>query len=324
MAWKGMDRYMKIVFMGTPDFAVPALQALAAAGHEVLLAITQPDKKKGRGKAVQYPPVKEAALALGIPVLQPVRIREEEWIRRLQEYKPDLGVVSAFGQILPKEILEWPRLGCINIHASLLPKYRGAAPIQQCIIDGEQRSGVTIMQMDEGLDTGAMLAKTEVLLDEEETGGSLHDKLSAAGARLLIDTLPALEAGTVAAVPQEDEKSTYAGMLKKEMGNIDWTRPAVEIERLIRGLNPWPSAYTSFRGKTLKLWRAKVVEMDESKAVSAGEVLAVTKQALVIATGSGALSILELQLEGKKRMDIESFLRGYPVSVGEQLEHISK
>lgn len=309
---------MKIIFMGTPDFSVPSLEALVEAGHEVILAVTQPDKQKGRGKAVQFPPVKEVALARNIPVIQPVRIREEQWIEELKKYDADIAVVIAFGQILPKEILDMPRLGCINVHASLLPKYRGAAPIQQSIIDGEKETGVTIQQMAEGLDTGDMISKVVVPIEEDETGGSLFDKLAKEGAELLINTLDTLENGTATFEKQDDSLSSYVGMIKKDMGNVDWTKSAVAIERLIRGLNPWPSAYTKLNGKTLKLWEAKVLP-EVSKDAVPGQVQEVSKTSFVVATGEGALEITSLQLEGKKRMDTESFLRGYKVEVGQML-----
>ena len=251
---------MRIVFMGTPDFSVPALRALVEAGHEVAAVVTQPDKPKGRGKEVQMTPVKQAALEYKLPVYQPVKVKTPEFTAVLRELAPQVIVVIAFGQILSKEILEIPPLGCINIHASLLPKYRGAAPIQWCVIDGEKESGVTTMMMDVGLDTGDMLEKAVVPIEEKETGGSLHDKLSLAGGSLILSTLEKLENGTLVRTPQRDEDSCYAKMLTKSLGDIDWSMPAVSIERLIRGLNPWPSAYTKWNGKTVKLWSADVLE----------------------------------------------------------------
>lgn len=245
---------MKVIFMGTPDFAVGTLEALIEAGHEILLVVTQPDKPKGRGGKMQYTPVKEVAMTHDIPVFQPKKIREQECIDKLREYQADVCVVVAFGQILPKEILEMTPYGCINVHASLLPKYRGAAPIQWAVIDGEKVSGVTTMQMDEGLDTGDMILKTEVPLDEKETGGSLFDRLSAEGANLCVKTLKALEDKTATWTPQGHTTTSYAKMLTKDFGNIDWSKSAVSIERLIRGLNPWPSAYTDWQGKTMKIW----------------------------------------------------------------------
>ena len=309
---------MRIVFMGTPDFSVPALEALVEGGHEVVAAITQPDKPKGRGKAVLMTPVKEKAMELGIPVYQPVKVREPEFVEKLRQMEPDAIVAVAFGQILPKSILEIPRYGCVNIHASLLPKYRGAAPIQWAVIDGERESGVTTMFMNEGLDTGDMLEKEAVTLDPKETGGSLHDKLSAIGGRLILSTLKGLEDGTLKGTPQTDEGTCYAKMLKKSLGDIDWTMDAAAIERLIRGLNPWPSAYTCLHGKTLKIWDGDVLEREYG--VEPGTVAEVAKDRLVVQTGQGSLAIRSLQLEGKKRMDAGDFLRGYAVEAGTRLE----
>lgn len=309
---------MRIVFMGTPDFSVPALEALVEGGHEVVAAITQPDKPKGRGKAVLMTPVKEKAMELGIPVYQPVKVREPEFVEKLRQMEPDAIVVVAFGQILPKSILEIPRYGCVNIHASLLPKYRGAAPIQWAVIDGERESGVTTMFMNEGLDTGDMLEKEAVTLDPKETGGSLHDKLSAIGGRLILSTLKGLEDGTLKGTPQTDEGTCYAKMLKKSLGDIDWTMDAAAIERLIRGLNPWPSAYTCLHGKTLKIWDGDVLEREYG--VEPGTVAEVAKDRLVVQTGQGSLAIRSLQLEGKRRMDAGDFLRGYAVEAGTRLE----
>ena len=231
---------MKIIFMGTPDFSVGTLEALVEAGHEVVLAVTQPDKPKGRGKAMQFPPVKEAAVELGIKVYQPRRVREPECVEYLRKYNADIIVVVAFGQILPKEILEMPKYGCVNVHASLLPKYRGAAPIQWAVINGEKVSGVTTMRMDEGLDTGDMILKEEVTLAPDETGGSLFDRLAEVGAKLAVQTLQALEDGTAEFTPQDHEKATQVGMIQKSFGEMDFTKSAIELERLIRGLNPWP------------------------------------------------------------------------------------
>ncbi|MBR5509839.1 MAG: methionyl-tRNA formyltransferase [Lachnospiraceae bacterium] len=306
---------MNVIFMGTPDFAVGTLEALIEAGHQVNLVVTQPDKPKGRGHAMQYTPVKEVAVKHDIPVYQPVRIRTEESVQYLEGIEADVIVVVAFGQIIPKSILEMKKYGCINVHASLLPKYRGAAPIQWAVIDGEKESGVTIMQMDEGLDTGDMLSKTIVQLDEKETGGSLFDKLSAEGAKLCVETLQKIEAGEIQPEKQGESPTAYASMLTKYMGKIDWTKDAVSIERLVRGLNPWPSAYTKLNGKTLKIWECKVVSQDASKGVC-GEILEITKDSMVVQTGADALHIRELQLEGKKRMDAGSFLRGFHVEPG--------
>ena len=248
---------MRIIFMGTPEFSVGTLEALVEAGHDVCLAVTQPDKPKGRGKEMQPTPVKAAALKHGIPVYQPKKIRDPQCVEELAKYHADVCVVIAFGQILPKSILELTPYGCINVHASLLPKYRGAAPIQWAILNGETVTGVTTMQMDEGLDTGDMILKTEVPVTEEETGDSLHDKLALAGARLCVETIKALEDHTAVFEKQGESPTAYAKMLDKKMGNIDWSQSAVKIERLVRGLNSWPSAYTHWKGKTLKIWRAK-------------------------------------------------------------------
>lgn len=308
---------MRVVFMGTPDFSVPTLEKIIEAGHEVIGVVTQPDKAKGRGKKVLFPPVKEMALAHDLPVYQPRRARDPEFIEEMKALNPDVMVVVAFGQILPKAILDIPKYGCINVHASLLPKYRGAAPIQWAVIRGEKVSGVTTMQMDVGLDTGDMLLKKEVLLDEEETGGSLHDKLSTLGGDLLIETLKKIEAGDIHPEKQDDSQAgEYARMLDKNLGRIDFSMPAVEIERLIRGLNPWPSAFTSYNGKTMKLWKAKA---DNCGQGVPGQVIHVDKNSFTVQTGQGTLQILELQMEGKKRMDAGAFLRGCPLETGTML-----
>lgn len=311
---------MRVIFMGTPDFSVGTLEALIAAGHDVCLAVTQPDKPKGRGGKMQYTPVKEKALFYDIPVYQPKRVRDPECVEELRKYKADVIVVIAFGQILPKSILELTPYGCINVHASLLPKYRGAAPIQWAVINGEKESGVTIMQMDEGLDTGDMIDKVVVPLAQDETGGSLFDKLSQAGARLCVKVLKDLEEGNAVRVKQPEESTTpYASMISKKMGEIDWNRSAKSIEQLIRGLDPWPSAYTKLQGKTLKLWKAEAQKENVPEGVP-GEVVKVERDTFCIQTGDGILKIEEVQLEGKKRMDTAAFLRGFHLSQGERLD----
>ena len=309
---------MRIVFMGTPDFSVPTLKALVEAGHDVAAVVTQPDKPKGRGKEMQMTPVKVQALEYKIPVYQPVKVRDQAFIEVLRELEADAFVVIAFGQILPKAVLELPRYGCVNIHASLLPKYRGAAPIQWCVIDGEKETGITTMMMDVGLDTGDMLEKVVIPIGDKETGGSLHDKLSLAGGSLILSTLRKLEEGTAVRTPQTEEGTCYAKMLTKSLGDIDWNQDARSIERLIRGLNPWPSAYTMWNGKTIKIWAADVIK-DEAPANSlpCGGVALSDRHCLAVRTGDGLLSIKELQMEGKKRMDIEAFLRGYPIPAGD-------
>lgn len=309
---------MRIIFMGTPDFSVPALKALVEAGHDVIAVVTQPDKPKGRGKEVQMPPVKEQALEYNIPVYQPVKARAPEFVKLLSDLAPDVMVVAAFGQLLPKSILDIPKHGCINIHASLLPKYRGASPIQYAVINGEKESGITTMMMAEALDTGDMLDQAKVTLDLKETGGSLHEKLSQIGGSLILKTLNKLEDKTAVRIPQDESKFTYVGMIKKTMGDIDWSMEADVIERLIRGLNPWPSAYTGWNGKVIKIWEADVVDKEYAGAI--GEVVEVGKDCLVVKTGKGGLSIKELQMQGKKRMDIGAFLRGYQIAEGTVFE----
>lgn len=299
---------MKVIFMGTPDFAVGALESLIKEGHQVELVVTQEDKPKGRGKEIQFTPVKKAALKAGIEVFQPHRVKEPEAVEKLRQYNADVFVVAAYGQILSKEILDMPKYGCINIHASLLPKYRGAAPIQWSIIDGEKVTGVTTQMMAEGIDTGDILDILEVEIADDETGGSLFDKLTVAGSDVILTTLKKLEEGTATRTPQDDSKSSYAKMLDKKLGNIDFTKSATEIERLIRGLNPWPSAYTYYKGKTLKIWKAEVIETDYEGNL--GQIVEMTKKAVVVKTGKGALAITELQLEGKKRMTTEAYLCG--------------
>ena len=305
---------MKIIFMGTPDFSVGTLEALVEAGHEVVLAVTQPDKPKGRGGKMQFTPVKETAMKYDIPVFQPKKVREPECIEELRKYNADVMVVVAFGQILPKEILEMTPYGCINVHASLLPKYRGAAPIQWAVIDGEEVSGVTTMQMNEGLDTGDMIMKTEIVLEKKETGGSLFDKLAAAGAKLCVETLEALENKTASWEPQGETPTAYARMLDKEIGNIKWEKTAVQIERLIRGLNPWPSAYTDWNGKVMKIWEAEVV--DKNNEAMPGTIVKVEKDGFYVQTGEGQIKVIALQIPGKKRMEADAFLRGYQIEEG--------
>lgn len=309
---------MRIIFMGTPDFSVGTLEALVEAGHEVVLAVTQPDKPKGRGGKMQFTPVKETAMKYDIPVFQPKKVREPECIEELRKYHADVMVVVAFGQILPKEILEMTPYGCINVHASLLPKYRGAAPIQWAVINGEEVSGVTTMQMDEGLDTGDMIMKTEIVLDKQETGGSLFDKLSDAGAKLCVKTLKALEDKTAVWEPQGETTTAYARMLDKNMGNINWKDSAIQIERLIRGLNPWPSAYTDWDGKVMKIWEAEVAEVNSG--AEPGTIVKVEKDGFSVQTGEGQIKVKALQIPGKKRMEADAFLRGYKIEEGSILK----
>lgn len=309
---------MKIVFMGTPEYAVGALEALIRAGHEITAAVTQPDKAKGRSASLQYPPVKECALAHGIPVFQPERVKRPEAVETLRGYEADVFVVAAFGQILSREILDMPRLGCLNIHASLLPRYRGASPIQHVIIHGEERTGVTIMQMDTGIDTGDMLYQKEISIERRDTGQSLYGKLTALGGQAIVEALKLLEQGALTPRKQRDEDSCYARLITKEMGRIDFSRDALSIERLIRGMNPWPSAYTFYRGRQLKIWEAAALE-EVSDDLAPGTVAAVSKQDFTVSTGRGLLRVQELQLEGKRRMSAHDFLLGIRLEPGEKL-----
>ncbi|MGN0334570.1 MAG: methionyl-tRNA formyltransferase [Lachnospiraceae bacterium] len=305
---------MKVIFMGTPDFSTGVLESIIEAGHEVTAVVTQPDKPKGRGHEMQFTPVKEVALKYDLPVLQPKKIRDPEVVERLREIPADICVVVAFGQIIPQEILDMKKYGCINVHASLLPAYRGAAPIQWAVVDGLKETGVTIMQMDAGLDTGDMLTKVTVPLDEKETGGSLFDKLSAAGARLCVETMELIEKGEVTPEKQGETTTKYAGIITKDLGKIDFSKSAAEIERMIRGFNPWPSAYTRLGNKQLKIWAADVLEEEYEGAF--GEIVKVTGTEICVKTGKGTLAVRELQLEGKKRMLTDAFLRGFSLKNG--------
>lgn len=312
---------MRIIFMGTPDFAVPVLQSLINSRHEVVAVVTQPDRPKGRGKNMQFSPVKECALAHNIPVMQPVNVSVPEVIDELRAYEPELIVVIAFGQFVTKKIREMPKYGCINVHASLLPKYRGAGPIQWAVINGEKESGVTTMYMCREIDKGDMLLKDTVMLDPKETGDSLHDKLSMMGGPLLLKTIDQLEDGSAVRIPQCEEESTYAPKLEKTMGNIDWTMDADRIERLVRGLNSWPGTFTKIHGKTVKIWDCDVVcqeALTESQAAAEpGTVIISEKDQLIVKAGNGALSLRMLQPEGKKNMTVDAYLRGYPIAQGE-------
>lgn len=307
---------MRIVFMGTPAFAVPCLERLLQDGHEVAGVFTQPDKPKGRGYAVTPPPVKQAAQKAGIPVFQPACVKTEEALAQLRALSPALIVVVAYGKILPQAILELPEYGCINVHASLLPRLRGAAPIQWAILRGDQKSGVTTMRMDTGLDTGDMLLRAETAIGPDETAGELHDKLSVLGARLLSETLCALQAGKLQRTPQQAGASTYAPMLDKSLCPIDWSRPAREIHNQIRGLSPWPVAVTRLQGRGLKVHASRLTA-DTACGQPAGAVITGADGELRVACGDGCvLSLLCLQAEGGKRMAAADFLRGHPVQAG--------
>ena len=306
---------MRIVYMGTPQFAVPPLRALAAAGHEVLAVVTRTDKPAGRGKVLTPPPVKTAAAELGIPVLQPKRVREPEVVEALRKMGPDAIVVAAYGQILPKDILALPKHGCINIHASLLPKYRGAAPINWAIIRGEAETGITIMRMDEGMDTGAMLLRESIPVGPDDTAGSLLPKLADLGSRMITTALPLIEAGKLPDVAQRHEEATLAPLLKKKDGAVDWSLPAEEIRNRVRGLSPWPGAYTFLDGKLVKILDTAI----EPGSAEPGALIA-KDEALLAGTGKGLLRIIALQPEGKKPMAAAEFLRGHRIAPGKTFE----
>lgn len=305
---------MKIVYMGTPDFSVPPLEKMIEAGHEIVAVVTQPDKPKGRSDKLVPSPVKECALKHGLNIMQPVKIREAEVVEKLKELSADIFVVAAFGQILSQDVLDIPKYGCVNIHASLLPKYRGAAPIQMCILNGDKTTGVTIMQMNAGMDTGDILITRELPIEEDDTAGTLFDKLMYLGADLIVDALPKIEKGELKATPQDEDKATKCGKISKEMGRINWDDPAAKISNLVRGMNPWPSAYTTFNGKMLKIWKAKAVEGPSNG--EAGTIAHVSKDSFSVNCGEEILEVYELQLEGKKRMNVGDFLRGYELEEG--------
>ncbi len=305
---------MRVIFMGTPDFAVPSLEALLQH-HEVVLVVTQPDKPKGRGKKMAFSPVKECALAHNIPVLQPAKVREPEFVEELRKYDADLIAVTAFGQILTEDILFMPKYGSINVHGSLLPKYRGAAPMQWAIIDGEPVTGITTMYMAKGLDSGDMLLKAEVDITPEDTFETVHDKMAMVGADLLIETLQKLEDGTLQRQEQDHEAATYAPMITKETGHIDWCKSAQDIINLIRGLNPTPAAYTMYQEEVLKIFRAEKTEVTAEQA-KCGEIVAMLKKGFVVKCGDGCLLVTEVQARGGKRMTTDAYLRGHSMELG--------
>ncbi len=311
---------MKIIFMGTPDFSVPTLQTLIDSEHEVVACYTQPDKPKGRGKKMHKTPVKELCERYDIPVYQPKRMRHEEAVQEFQSIEADVAVVIAYGQILPASVLFDKRYGSINIHASLLPKYRGAAPYQWAVINGEQLTGITTMNMDVGIDTGDMLLKKEIPIDAKETAGSLHDKLMYAGGDLLLETLQGVQEGTITPIPQKDEEATSAPLLNKNSGKINWNMSATTIERLIRGMNPWPSAFTFLGQQLLKIWEADVIESGVTH-MSPGTIVEVRpKEGIVVQCQENQLLIRTVQLQGKRRMSASDFINGYQVIVGSILE----
>ena len=299
---------MKIVFMGTPDIAKGCLQKLIDEKLDVVGVVTQADKPIGRGKKMGMPPVKELALEHNIPVYQPAKARDEEFINTLKEINPDLIIVVAYGQILPKALLDIPKFGCVNVHVSLLPKYRGAAPINWVIINGEQKTGVTTMYMNEGLDTGDIILQSEFALSDEITAGELHDKMKDRGADVLIETLKQIEKGTAPRIPQNHEEFTYAPMMNKALGEINWSKSAREIHNLVRGVNPWPSAYTTYEGSTMKVWKTEV--LNETSDKESGTILKVDKDGIRISTKDNVVLVKEIQMPGKKRVLVSEYIKG--------------
>lgn len=307
--------------MGTPEFAVPSLDMLFQEGYEIAAVVTQPDKPKGRGNKMAMPPVKEVALEKGIKVLQPEKVKTAEFISELKELNPDLLVTAAYGKILPKDVLDIPKSGCINVHGSLLPKYRGAAPLQWSIILGEKVTGVTTMFTDVGMDTGDMLLKSEIMIPDEMTAGELHDKMAAVGADVLKKTLKMLEAGTLHRAPQNNGEATYAPMIRKETGKIDWTKGAGEIYNLVRGTDPWPGAYTFYKGERMRIWKTGITEEDSiSAGCLPGKIVKVSKEGILVCTGGeGLIHIREIQFDSSKRMPVGEYIRGHEINEGEVL-----
>lgn len=305
---------MKVVFMGTPDIAVPCLQKIIDEKHEVLAVVTQPDKPKGRGKKMAMPPVKELAVENNIDVYQPIKARDEEFIKTIKEINPDIIVVVAFGQILPKELIDIPKYGCINVHVSLLPKYRGAAPINWVIINGEEKTGVTTMYMDEGLDTGDMILTKEFKLDDKITAGELHDKMMVEGAEVLKETMDLIEEGKAPRTPQNHEEFTYAPIMYKELGHIDFNKSSREIHNLVRGVNPWPSAYAIYNEGKMKIWETEVLEEKSSK--QPGTILKTDKSGIKVSTNDGVILIKEIQMPNKKRMAVSEYIKGNSIEEG--------
>lgn len=308
---------MRILFMGTPDIAVGCLQKIIDEKHDIIGVVTQPDKPVGRGKKMGMPPVKELALKYDLPVYQPIKARDEEFVNILKDLNPDLIVVVAFGQILPKSILDIPKFGCVNVHVSLLPKYRGAAPINWVIINGEDKTGVTTMYMDEGLDTGDMILTSEFELNDEITAGELHDIMKVEGAKVLKETIDLIEKGEAPRIPQNHDEFTYAPMMNKTLGQIDFSKSAKEIHNLVRGVNPWPSAYTTYKGQTMKIWKTKV--LSESSDKVPGTILKVDKEGIRVSTKDNVILISEIQMPGKKRVLVEEYIKGNSIETNEIL-----
>ncbi|HEX9060829.1 MAG TPA: methionyl-tRNA formyltransferase [Clostridia bacterium] len=308
---------MRIIFMGTPEFAVPCLEMLIENKYQVAAVVTQPDKPKGRGGKMTPPPIKEVALRSGIDVLQPIKVRTLEYAELLRSYKPDLFITCAYGRILTKEVLSIPPLGCINVHASLLPAYRGAAPIQWAVINGEKVTGITTMFTDEGLDTGDMLLSRELKIGDDTIAGELHDQLSVMGAELLKDTLLQLSEGTLKRIPQPNEGVTYAPIIEKDIGRLDFTKSAKQLHDLVRGTNPWPVAFTFLKGERMRVFKTDV--LDKVSECEPGTIINVDDEGILVACGNGILRISELQFDSSKRMSVQSYLRGHTIDKGEKL-----
>lgn len=309
---------MKIVFMGTPEFAVPSLNMLLEEGYEIAAVVTQPDKPKGRGNKMAAPPVKEFAIKHGINVLQPSKIKTTEFVDQIKAIGPDLLVTAAYGKILSKELLEVPSLGCINVHGSLLPAYRGAAPINWAVINGEELTGITTMFTDVGLDTGDMLLKKEIAIEPDMSVGELHDKMSILGAEVLKDTLVELNRGALKRIPQKDAESSYAPIMTKELGLIDWSKTAKEIHNLVRGTDPWPGAYTFLNGMRIRIWRT-VLEAHNEIGHACGEIVEVDSKGIFVKCSEGYVLIKEVQVDSSKRMNVSDYIRGHKIDVGEIL-----
>lgn len=310
---------MKIVFMGTPDFAGEVLDSLLQSEHEVLGVFTQPDKPKGRGKKMMFPPVKEIALEAEIPVFQPTRIRDEEVLKTLKEIGPDVIIVAAYGRILPKEILDLPHYGCINIHASILPKYRGAAPIHWAIINGEEETGVSIMQMDEGMDTGDILLTEKIEIYKDSDTGELFQRLASLGGKMIIETLEKLKNNKIIPIKQNEKEATYSPMLTKEDELLDWNMPAKDIYNKIRGMNPWPGVYTYFRGQRLKIQKSILLEENKNTGLEAGEIIEFSSQGILVSAKPGIIGLEIVQPAGKKQLNFNDFINGYKINPGEIL-----
>ena len=310
---------MKIIFMGTPEFAVPSINMLVNEGYKVIAVVTQPDKPKGRGNKLAAPPVKEFALEHGITVLQPSKIKTPEFVEQIRELGPDLMVTAAYGKIISKELLDVPTLGCINVHGSLLPAYRGAAPIHWSIINGEKVTGITTMFTDVGLDTGDMLLKRELEIGPDMTAGELHDAMAVLGAEVLKETLIQLKSGTLVRKPQDDAVSSYAPIITKEVGLIDWNKPAQQVHNLVRGTNPWPGAYTFMNESKMRIWKTCVADYDNNQKHCPGEIVKSDDEGLLVKCSNGYIIIQELQFDSSKRMKVSDYLRGHKISIGEKL-----